>query len=167
MLSMIIINMSFTLLFLFLKHPLSMGCNLLIQTMIVSLIIGLININFWYSYILFLVFIGGMLVLFIYMTSIASNEKFHLNMKLMMMLLLMMSCMIIMMLIDNFYLSQFMLNHEMNMLNSISIENLSMNKYLNMPNSFIYILIIFYLLITMIAVVKITGTKSGPLRQMY
>ena len=50
-----------------------MGLTLLIQTILVSIISGLITKTFWFSYILFLVFLGGILVLFIYVTSLASN----------------------------------------------------------------------------------------------
>jgi NADH-ubiquinone oxidoreductase chain 6 len=47
-----------------------------LQTIITFLIRGLINKRFWFQYILFIVFVGGMLVLFIYLTRLASNECF-------------------------------------------------------------------------------------------
>jgi NADH-ubiquinone oxidoreductase chain 6 len=63
------------------KHPLAVGIILLIQTIITCLIRGLINKRFWFQYILFMEFVGGMLVLFIYVTRLASNEIFSLSTK--------------------------------------------------------------------------------------
>jgi NADH-ubiquinone oxidoreductase chain 6 len=64
------------LIFTQIKHPLAIGLILLIQTTIVCLIRGTIYRRFWFSYILFIIMIGGMLVLFIYITSLTSNEIF-------------------------------------------------------------------------------------------
>lgn len=44
------------------------------QTFAISLLLGLMN-NVWYAYILFLVFLGGMLVVFIYIRRLASRIK--------------------------------------------------------------------------------------------
>nr|UOU85107.1 NADH dehydrogenase subunit 6 [Nigrobaetis niger] len=68
-----------SLVFMVLTHPISMGLMLILQTLLIGLITGLTNNYFWFSYILFLVFLGGVLVLFVYMTSLASNEKFEFN----------------------------------------------------------------------------------------
>nr|ASM82654.1 NADH dehydrogenase subunit 6 [Eudohrnia metallica] len=57
-------------------HPLAMGLALMIQTLLVALLVGMTTQTFWYGYVLFLVFLGGMLVLFLYTTSLASNELF-------------------------------------------------------------------------------------------
>ena len=65
-----------SILFLRLSHPLAIGLGLLFQTILICCTTGLSNISFWFSYILFLIFLGGILVLFIYVTSLASNEIF-------------------------------------------------------------------------------------------
>nr|AFI72600.1 NADH dehydrogenase subunit 6 [Panulirus versicolor] len=59
-----------------LVHPPAAGIILLIQTSLISLSTFLISSSFWFSYILFLVFLGVMLVLFICVASLASNESF-------------------------------------------------------------------------------------------
>nr|ULR86971.1 NADH dehydrogenase subunit 6 [Macquartia sp. 2 HNL-2022a] len=164
---MLIISMNF----LFMKHPLSMGLTLLIQTTLVCLMSGLINKTFWFSYILFLVFIGGMLVLFIYVTSLASNEMFSFSIKMMLvssfiLLLLLM----IFMLIDKTLIMKYnnIETQLINLLNSYIKENsLSLNKLYNFPNNLLTIMLMNYLLITMIAVVKITKLFKGPLRPMF
>nr|YP_006665730.1 NADH dehydrogenase subunit 6 [Challia fletcheri]AEP83058.1 NADH dehydrogenase subunit 6 [Challia fletcheri] len=58
------------------NHPLWMGLILLVQTFLVSLFSGFLLSFFWFSYILFLLFLGGMLVLFMYVCGLASNEMF-------------------------------------------------------------------------------------------
>lgn len=67
------------LIFINLKHPVALGLTLILHTLLISGVTGLAVGNFWFSYVLFLVFLGGVLVLFIYITSLASNEKFSLN----------------------------------------------------------------------------------------
>nr|APX40938.1 NADH dehydrogenase subunit 6 [Apteropeda orbiculata] len=162
LLPLLIIN-SFMLIIM--KHPLSCGLILLTQTILTAIMSGLMNYNFWYSYILFLIMIGGMLILFIYMTSIASNEKFKFNMK--MMLFLIMAAFImsmVFMFIDSFYLN--MINQLMEMKMSWSLNNnISLMKYFNYPNYFIMIMLISYLFITLIAIIKITMFSYGSLRQ--
>nr|APX40639.1 NADH dehydrogenase subunit 6 [Colaspidema barbarum] len=165
MISTIMITSAF--MFLFLNHPLSFGLILLIQSITISALTGLMNYNYWFSYILFLVMVGGMLILFIYMTSIASNEKFKFSFSLFLLFLLMMILMFMFLLID-FYYSSF--NMQMiDMINQNKTKNiyLSMNKYLNYPNNLILYMMIIYLFITLIMVVKITNINYGPLRQKF
>nr|YP_010759139.1 NADH dehydrogenase subunit 6 [Myladina unguiculina]WEX49729.1 NADH dehydrogenase subunit 6 [Myladina unguiculina] len=159
---MFTINMLMSLIFLTMTHPLSMGLILLIQTIMVSLISGNYNFNYWYSYILFLILIGGMLVLFMYMTSIASNEKFMFNMK-----YLMLSPFIVMPLIlPYFNIELNLMNNETMMFTMNKIINTSLNKYINFPLNILLMFTIIYLLLALIATVKITNFKKGPVRQM-
>nr|AMA06656.1 NADH dehydrogenase subunit 6 [Cryptolaemus montrouzieri] len=153
---------------IFLNHPLSVGFLILIQTILTCLIMGSIYINFWYSYILILIMIGGLLILFIYMTSIASNEKFKFNIN---MLVFTLTIMFMMMMMYKFYpslLMEMFFNKEMNIkiLNNETFQ-LSMSKLYNFPEMKIMLMTIFYLLLCMIAVVKICKINSGPLRQMF
>ena len=57
------------LIFTQIKHPVTIGLILLIQTTIVCLIRGTIYRRFCFSYILFIIIIGGILVLYIYTGS--------------------------------------------------------------------------------------------------
>nr|YP_010596275.1 NADH dehydrogenase subunit 6 [Taxigramma karakulensis]WAJ60520.1 NADH dehydrogenase subunit 6 [Taxigramma karakulensis] len=160
----------FNFIFMNMKHPLAMGLILLIQTTLICLLSGLISKSFWFSYILFLIFLGGMLVLFIYVTSLASNEMFSFSMKLTInsIMFLLISSMILMIL-DKNILIQFM-NIEMksmiNMSSFITENSLSLNKLYNYPTNLLTILLMNYLLITLITIVKITKLSEGPLRPM-
>nr|WIL79884.1 NADH dehydrogenase subunit 6 [Tillus discoidalis]WIL79910.1 NADH dehydrogenase subunit 6 [Opilo sinensis] len=149
---------------LFLTHPMSLGFTLLSQTILTSLIISFLNFNFWFSYILFLIMIGGMLILFIYMTSIASNEKFLFSNFLFGLILLWIIMMMFMHLLDSFYSYNLINNTEIFIKNYNINFNLSINKYFNHPNYYIFYTAIIYLLITLIAVVKISNINQGPLR---
>nr|WRO44894.1 NADH dehydrogenase subunit 6 [Themus coelestis] len=148
---------------LFLKHPISMGLNLLIQTILIALMTGFMSINFWMSYLIFLVMIGGMLILFMYMTSIASNEKFIFSKK------LLITMMIFSMIF--FYLVMFknnplpIKNIDSIELSKLSMYELSPNKYFMNNSKFILSILIIYLFITLIAIVSISNNSFGPLRQ--
>nr|UPY81534.1 NADH dehydrogenase subunit 6 [Exhyalanthrax sp.] len=159
-----------SIIFLQINHPLAMGLTLLVQTMLICLITGIMTKSFWFSYILFLIFLGGMLVLFIYVTSLASNEMFSIssNMIIMTTLMISMSTMIII-IIDKPTFSM-MFNNEMqpiNLMESFMYKNsLNLNKMYNAPTNIITMTLIVYLLIALVATVKITNVFFGPLRPM-
>nr|YP_009687565.1 NADH dehydrogenase subunit 6 [Limonia phragmitidis]QDX14947.1 NADH dehydrogenase subunit 6 [Limonia phragmitidis] len=171
MLQFMLIFISFIISFLFMnmKHPLATGMILLIQTFLICLIAGTFMQTFWFSYILFLVFLGGMLVLFIYTTSLASNEMFSMSMKLILLctsLLLMMF--IIMFFMDSTLITTMIHNLEMNInndsINYINENTINLNKLYNFPTNIITLILINYLFLTLIIIVKITNNFSGPLR---
>nr|AXS64909.1 NADH dehydrogenase subunit 6 [Curculionidae sp. KM-2017] len=158
------LNWFFSLIFMFLNHPLSLGSILLIQTIIISLASGFLYYNFWFSYVLFLVMVGGMLVMFMYMTSIASNEKFKLSNKSMLFMILLSILILLVSLHDKFFSIYFTYIY-MNMNQMMMFINYSMSKFYNPPNSLITFFLIIYLLVTLIAIVKIIGKSSKTLRQ--
>nr|YP_010443333.1 NADH dehydrogenase subunit 6 [Coenochilus striatus]UTE83861.1 NADH dehydrogenase subunit 6 [Coenochilus striatus] len=164
-LTLMMISLICSIMLMFLSHPLSMGMMLLAQTITIALTMGLFNLNFWYSYIMFLIMIGGMLVLFIYMTSVASNEKFTFSLK----ITLLITSIFIISITIMMFIESYMTNISNLYNESLFINNnytLSLNKFLNYPMMMILLMMIIYLLITLIAVVKITNIKQGPLRQM-
>nr|UFZ13421.1 NADH dehydrogenase subunit 6 [Neohermes inexpectatus] len=151
------------------NHPLAMGLILLIQTTLISIISGNIMKTFWFSYLLFLIMLGGMLVLFIYMTSLASNEKFSFSMNnLMFNSLIMLFFILIFLFNDNFIMMINNLNMDMNFMNNfINTKENSLNliKLYNYPIMNLTLLLVNYLFLTLIIVVKITNINYGPLRQ--
>nr|WKU83842.1 NADH dehydrogenase subunit 6 [Ceriana alboseta] len=165
------LTLIFGFIFMQMNHPLSMGMLLLIQTILISCITGLMTKSFWFSYILFLIMVGGMLVLFIYVTSLASNEMFSLSMKTTLISLFMLLLLFtIILFMDKMMMMFNSMNNEMmsiSFINSYIKENsLNLNKLYNYPTNMITILMINYLLITLIATVKITKLFFGPLRYM-
>nr|QWB85854.1 NADH dehydrogenase subunit 6 [Clytomelegena kabakovi] len=158
-------TMMLSSIFLFLSHPLSFGLILLMQTISISLITGKMNTNFWFSYILFLIMVGGMLILFMYMTSIASNEKFKLSQHLTIYIML---SILLLPMTEIYKKVQLPLNLKFTEIVQLPmLEKINLMKFFNTPHITTYTLMIIYLLITLIMVVKITDIKYGPLRQKF
>nr|AWB99873.1 NADH dehydrogenase subunit 6 [Anopheles rondoni] len=173
MTKLIIMTLCLIMSFIFMqmKHPLSMGLMLLIQTFLTCLITSIYVKTFWFSYVLFLIFLGGMLILFIYVTSLSSNEMFSMSFKLTMISLIIFSIFtILFFIIDKSLIEQFITNMEMeklsNMNNLINENILSLNKMYNFPTNLITLLLINYLFLTLLVTVKITKKFYGPLRPM-
>nr|BAJ24514.1 NADH dehydrogenase subunit 6 [Phraortes sp. Miyako Island] len=155
---MMMMNMAMNMMFLTMKHPLSMGITIMIQTTIITMYTGMIYKSFWYSYILFLMYIGGMMVLFMYMTSLVPNKLFLTSIKKMTILLIMTMITIMMM-----KKTSMMNNLDMNM---TEIKLNMLKKMYSNPSNMTTILMSMYLLFTMITVFKITEMKKGPLQMM-
>nr|UJG45212.1 NADH dehydrogenase subunit 6 [Perlodes microcephalus] len=159
-----------SLTFMQMKHPLAMGLMLLLQTICICLMTGFTTQSFWFSYILFLVFLGGLLVLFIYVTSLASNEMFTLSVHtaLLITTTLAVSLMIIIF-IDPITLLTPHCNLEMSNITQMNVHceeaSMSLIKLFNQPTGLITLMLALYLFLTLIAVVKITMIFFGPLRQ--
>nr|YP_006883041.1 NADH dehydrogenase subunit 6 [Acleris fimbriana]ADU58124.1 NADH dehydrogenase subunit 6 [Acleris fimbriana]UDU84875.1 NADH dehydrogenase subunit 6 [Acleris fimbriana] len=168
-LSLNMIMLSFSMIFL--NHPLSMGMMILIQTILTCLISGLLIKTYWFSYILFLTFLGGLLVLFIYVSSIASNELFKNN--------FFFSKMIFIFLLIIFFISMLyylklnwiytFFNDDMENFFKIDLffnnENkMNLSKLYNDQTFLMMMMMIIYLFIALVAMVKITNIFYGPLR---
>nr|AVN67396.1 NADH dehydrogenase subunit 6 [Elliptorhina davidi] len=153
-----------SLMFTQINHPMAMGLTLLTQTILIAMITGLMSHSFWFSYVLFLIFLGGMLVLFIYVTSLASNEMFTLSTPLIIMMMILIPFILILLNKSFIMKSQETLTFQ-STLNSLT--NLPLIKLYNLPTSIITIVLASYLFLTLIAVVKITNIFVGPLRQMH
>nr|QAX91165.1 NADH dehydrogenase subunit 6 [Schedorhinotermes longirostris] len=142
------------------KHPMAMGLILLIQTILMCLISGTMFKSFWFSYILFMIMIGGMLVLFMYMTSIASNEMF-LSPNKTIIIIMMTTPLIHMMMIDPTSNKE-MNNHDTITENEVTTATTPM--YEQMTGT-LTVLLVMYMLLTLIVVVKMININWGPLRQ--
>nr|QKV48561.1 NADH dehydrogenase subunit 6 [Milionia basalis] len=164
-----------SIIMMFLNHPLSIGLMILFQSLLMCLLSGMLIKTYWFSYILFLTFLGGLLVLFIYVSSIASNEMFNLSFNLKLMMLIFLSLIMFSQIYlyiyenmnwmnlsndmsdnDNFFMSMF-LNNE---------NKINLNKLYNNQTYLIMMMLVIYLFISLVAIVKITNIFYGPLRSM-
>nr|QOL00553.1 NADH dehydrogenase subunit 6 [Ceracris nigricornis nigricornis] len=171
MIKMMIMTFSNMLNFNFIKlnHPMSMMMFIIMQTFLIGIMTGTMMESFWLSYILFLTFLGGMLVLFIYITSIASNEMFKIKSISIIIIIYMMIIINIIMNIDKMMSTEMIKNTEiMNLNYSINFKEMSTSlvKLYNHPTVIITIMMMIYLFITLLAVVKITNINQGPMRKM-
>nr|WEM34693.2 NADH dehydrogenase subunit 6 [Charinus ferreus]WEM34706.2 NADH dehydrogenase subunit 6 [Charinus ferreus]WEM34719.2 NADH dehydrogenase subunit 6 [Charinus ferreus] len=133
-----------SLAFLNSNHPLMMTLCLLLITLSSSLLLLASLSTPWFTLILILIILGAMLIIFLYMASLAPNEIVHLNMKkaafpLLALLLL------------------------LHLTKNKSIPTLSGLLYLPLPSP-ITMMTAAFLLITMIAIVKITSLHQGPMK---
>nr|UPX88418.1 NADH dehydrogenase subunit 6 [Taeniopteryx nebulosa] len=165
-----ITSITLSVIFTQMNHPLAMGMMLLLQTLMICLLTGLTTQSFWFSYILFLVFLGGLLVLFIYVTSLASNEMFSFSTKIIIFAgVPFLGLSFISLFMDPSIWTTNLMNSEMlNMSSMLSYSEESLStlmKLYNQPTGYITLMLVLYLFLTLIAVVKITNIFSGPLRQ--
>ncbi len=144
------------------KHPLSIGSILLIQTIFARIICIFYINSYFFSYILFLIFIGGILILFIYISRIASNEKFYFSIKLLTL------NMIIWILIITLNIIRFKIDNVNKLLEINNLfDGFIIKKLYIFPSGIITILIVIYLLLTLIVVVNIVRIKLSPLRRKF
>nr|QNE85918.1 NADH dehydrogenase subunit 6 [Brachyptera risi] len=165
----IMMSTMLSVIFTQMSHPLAMGMMLLLQTLVISLLTGFMTQSFWFSYILFLVFLGGLLVLFIYVTSLASNEMFSLSTKILLLVMVPFSLTTMLLLLtDSVTWLTTLLNSDMlNILNTpLYTEEAipTLMKLYNQPTGYLTLILVLYLFLTLIAVVKITSIFDGPLR---
>nr|YP_009128694.1 NADH dehydrogenase subunit 6 [Lyreidus brevifrons]AJR19299.1 NADH dehydrogenase subunit 6 [Lyreidus brevifrons] len=150
------------------NHPLSLGLSLLFQTTLVCLTSGIMTHSFWFSYILFLIFLGGMLVLFIYVASLASNEPFMFSLSNFVLFFIFSIFLSFCFVIYTDPLSAPVINLISS--SSVSLQHFSIPYTImwiyNNPSMLFTLFIILYLLLTLIVVVKITNLFKGPLRLM-
>lgn len=169
MTQLILLSLSLTVGFTFLtiRHPLAIGLILLCQTLLIALITGLLAPTFWFSYILFLVFLGGILVLFIYVTRLASNEIFSISAQTILVSSALIASILFLSyfndstlwLTSNFSDQAFLINWS----SPQPTLNLLIKLY-NQPTHFLTLLLVLYLFLTLVAVVTITQIFQGPLR---
>lgn len=134
------------------NNPIMIVIIIILQTVTVCLILWLKISSSWFSYILFLIFMGGLIVLFIYICRLASNEIFSIKIRLIEILTIFIITIVIV-----YYNKRII--YESNINYSIYIFNI-----LTKMNIFPVILTIFYLLFTLVVVVKISNKKIGPIR---
>nr|YP_009692136.1 NADH dehydrogenase subunit 6 [Tricentrus brunneus]ATG83185.1 NADH dehydrogenase subunit 6 [Tricentrus sp. EMHAU-15062504]QEG98475.1 NADH dehydrogenase subunit 6 [Tricentrus brunneus] len=137
------------------KSPMSMGLALLIQTTLTIMMMNFNNSYSWVPMITFLTMIGGLMIIFMYMSSITSNEKFKFNT--MLMIPLIFSLMITEEMSLNFT------SKEIHNINDNTSNMMSMNKMYS-KSMMMTMMMILYLLLTMISVNKIIKLFEGPLR---
>nr|YP_010175199.1 NADH dehydrogenase subunit 6 [Olidiana tongmaiensis]QSJ61404.1 NADH dehydrogenase subunit 6 [Olidiana tongmaiensis] len=139
-------------------NPLQMGIILLIQALLTTILINTMMTSSWFSLITFIMMIGGLLILFTYMSSIASNEKIKLKLNLTLMLMIL-----------TFPMDEMLIN-QVNEMQNISIlknEMITLSKMFNFKTMYMSMFMIMYLLLAMIMVSKMIKTYKGPLRSKY
>nr|QUS62617.1 NADH dehydrogenase subunit 6 [Unkanodes sapporona] len=154
-----------TMLSVWMNHPISMGSLLMIQSMLTSLLTILFTKNSWYSMILFVTFSSGLMIMFMYMSSISSNEKFYWSMKLTTLTVLILSIFILTKMDYNFLFkhkwTEQLLNFEENEEKKTISKIISSNKILLFYN------VTLLILISLVSISNLINSFEGPLKMTY
>lgn len=140
----------------FLKTPISIGIILITQTILITTLINKLIQSSWFIIITFLIIIGGLLIIFIYIRRIASNEKFKLKINLFLITIIII-----------IYLDEIILENQTNENQNLFFQrnnDLTLIKIYNSKSIIVTIILVIYLLITIISVSKIVKHYKGPLR---
>nr|YP_009725111.1 NADH dehydrogenase subunit 6 [Aculamprotula scripta]AUR43947.1 NADH dehydrogenase subunit 6 [Aculamprotula scripta] len=141
-------------------HPLSLGIMVLLLAFLNCTLIA--TISPWYSYMLFFIFIGGMLVMFAYIASLSPNMTFSVNNPLMPITL---TTFFLLTMKNPKLTSNYQANTELATSVNDTTQTLS---FLYMENGMsCIILLACMLLFTMVASVKICKPKEGALRPFF
>nr|ATA58339.1 NADH dehydrogenase subunit 6 [Bolivaritettix yuanbaoshanensis] len=157
------LSMMMNIMFMNTKQPMNMIIIILIQTAITTFLMSIMMKSSWFNYILMIIFIGGMMVLFTYITSIAPNEKNYNKINIMsstIIITLMMTLPYIWKPIK--YNNTEMMNNCVNTMNNYQLD---VNLMFNKPMFMMSITMMIYLFMTLIAVNKISNLMQGPLRK--
>nr|YP_010698173.1 NADH dehydrogenase subunit 6 [Paragavialidium hainanense]WCF77147.1 NADH dehydrogenase subunit 6 [Paragavialidium hainanense] len=156
-------SMMLNFLFMNTKKPMNIIIIILMQAFLMTSIMSTQTQSPWFPYMLMIIFIGAMMVIFIYISSIMPNEKTPLN-KMTLIIALMVTSMSMMIIFNDIY----MMNEETLLTEKIPLiynHNKSLNKMFDMQTYPIYITMMIYLFIALIAVSKMCNIEMGPLRK--
>jgi NADH-ubiquinone oxidoreductase chain 6 len=130
---------------------------ILIQTIRIC-VIGWIKLKIsWLSYILFLIFLGGLIVLFIYITSLASNELIHTKIETHITVVLVISFILFLIILN--------INFQYNIRETLSTYKTFYFIY-SWNSMAVIITTIIYLLLTLIIVVKVSNKFEAPIKNL-
>lgn len=131
-----------------------MGLTLIIQTALAAVIAGIISRTFWFSYLLVLIFLGGILILFIYVSTLAPNEPLNSPSPQIFLTFLL----LIMFIIFSFLMPSHLRTND-------NIYRLSPFSWMTSETLlWFFAFIIIFLFFVLVAIVKITKFWTGPLR---
>nr|YP_008855167.1 NADH dehydrogenase subunit 6 [Sepia aculeata]AHA82376.1 NADH dehydrogenase subunit 6 [Sepia aculeata] len=160
---LVLASFSFSLgsLCLMVVQPLSLGFMLMLNVMCIGALMGLLVFS-WYGYVLFLIYVGGMLVMFMYIISLVPNLIF-LSSKVMMYTFIIYFSYF---LVNYVFMKEFIMESVKDnmMTNYSAISCMSSDMILMFDNFFCYVLLGVVLLFVLISVVKICYYCEGPLR---
>nr|YP_009470619.1 NADH dehydrogenase subunit 6 [Mycopsylla fici]AVF97047.1 NADH dehydrogenase subunit 6 [Mycopsylla fici] len=140
-------------------YPILMGLMLLIVTFFFCATIRLMSNSSWISSTLFLIMIGGLMIIFLYTTSICSNQKFKiLNIKMMVIYFTLCSPILF------FSKNSFMKLEEMTLMNTYLKEFFKLFMPMNFYST---LFILIYLIFTLMIMINLMNFNMGPMRKKY
>lgn len=148
MLILILIITVFTITLATVKNPF-IGSLLLIGLTLVLILDVRFLINQWIAYLLILLFLGGMIVIFLYVTSVITTLKF--NFKINSKSLIIAAFLYFLYLFNNQFYQK-------------SSKTVNLSDFFNLDSAVLILITLFYLLLGLIAVVNISKKFYGSLK---
>ena len=149
---MFFFHLIFIIIVFFLSHPIRLRISLILIAILARIISLWINSS-WFFYLIVLVFLGGVIILIIYIRTLAANEKFRrisINYNTIGIILMV-------------RLSILVVLKYKNILQFIRINNTAVGIIYEASNFSLLLFLITYLLLTLVCVVKLVKFESGPL----
>nr|CCI69391.1 NADH dehydrogenase subunit 6 [Metacrangonyx sp. 5 MDMBR-2012] len=151
----------FIIFFFYSWHPLFMSVMITLQSIIISATIFYFNSVSWFSYLLFMIFLGGMMVILIYVSSLTSNLMMsYYSLKF---ISIMLFLVLFMFFVFFYNKGNYFYDNSINFSNLPFMLTLSGKMYSKDMYLFT-ILIIYYLLVLLVLTVKVSAFTKGPLR---
>nr|YP_010744972.1 NADH dehydrogenase subunit 6 [Trioza frangulae]WET58372.1 NADH dehydrogenase subunit 6 [Trioza frangulae] len=140
-------------------HPLPLGLMILIQTILICFITRILTFSSWMPLTMFLVMVGGLMIIFIYVASVCSNKKFNMIKTKLYLFYTFIPLVIIFnqSLPINFFDS-------IQLSDNFNFEFIKLFMPVNLSSSMFMFL---YLLIALIIMVNLLNVSKGPLRKKY
>nr|QBO27209.1 NADH dehydrogenase subunit 6 [Appendiseta robiniae] len=156
----ILINLSLSLILTMMKSPLSSNLIILSQSISLTLMINLINKTSWISFMLFILYIGGLMIIFLYISGIAFNElNIIKNYKNLIIKILTISMMI-------YWIKPISMLENFNFENNFYFEdNFYLINMFILPNNLVIYFILFILFFMLILIIWLLKINKGPIRQ--
>lgn len=152
------------------SHPIISIIIIIFYRILISLYISLWKINFIYSIIIFIIIIRGLLIIFLYFSSLISNEQITWNPNKLLILTFLLNFLILS--FNLIYSKNFLFNYLYISKENSSINYINEKIFTNIFNLYIYpfnnitIICIIFLLIRLFTIIKISSIKSKPLRKI-
>lgn len=155
---------------LYIIHPIYLIILLILYSIITCFLISLWRSNFIYSIILFLIIIRGILIIFLYFSSLISNEQNKITWRSFLLINLILNFILLIFLYSNHYFYIYPYYPSLNLI-PLNYSNLipqfsNIIKIFIYPNNYITFISIFYLLIALFTIIKICSLKSSSLRKI-
>nr|AKM70050.1 NADH dehydrogenase subunit 6 [Eucallipterus tiliae] len=156
----ILLNILLSITLINMKSPLSSNLIILLQSILLTMMINLIMKTSWISFMLFILYISGLMIIFLYISSIAFNElninKNYMTSLTKMLLISLLFFMIKLMLPLEMFKYENNFNYE---------DNYYIMNMMNMPNNLMIYFIMLILFFMLILIIWLLKNNKGPMRQ--
>nr|YP_009710403.1 NADH dehydrogenase subunit 6 [Ampithoe lacertosa]QFX74905.1 NADH dehydrogenase subunit 6 [Ampithoe lacertosa] len=152
-----------TTIFIISNHPLMMGFTLMTSSVIYAVMLYLLNSSSWLMYILIMIFVSGVMVMFIYMASLSSNEPMTFSLSLFLKMTLMFMLPMLFFILTKQLKTNYLVSPLMNQFfkpQSMELIYKTYNKIMLETT----VMLTVYLFIVLVVAVKIVNNFKVPLR---